>query len=162
MTLIAALLKHGASLADTTSKGCTPLWLMVRHSAYSEWACERIEWLLERGAALQHNSSSSCGTLLHAAASSGSVVVMQLLLEKGLSLSDESCTSAGYTPLLLAAAAGHSDMLQLLIAAGCNAEARLKDGSCALTLCCSAICVVLKKTAAVNCCLMLAVALLEC
>jgi ankyrin repeat protein len=137
MPLIDTLLKHGASLADTTSKGCTPLWLMVRHSAYvcSMYACERVEWLLERGASLQHNSSNSCGTLLLAAASSGCVAAMQLLLDKGLSLSDETCTSAGYTPLLLAAAAGHADMLQLLITAGCNVNAKLKDGSTALMLC---------------------------
>jgi ankyrin repeat protein len=61
---------------------------------------------------------------------------MRLLLDKGLSLSDESCTSAGYTPLLLAAANGHADMLQLMITAGCNVAAKLKNGStCALTLC---------------------------
>jgi ankyrin repeat protein len=135
MTLIDSLLQNGASLADTTSRGCTPLWLMVRHGAYSKYTCDRIDWLLERGASLQHSSSSSCGTLLHAAASSGSIAVMQLLLDNGLSLSDESCTSAGYTPLLLAAAAGHTDMLQLMITAGCNVDAKLKDGSTALTLC---------------------------
>jgi Ankyrin repeats (3 copies) len=60
---------------------------------------------------------------------------MRLLLDKGLSLSDESCTSAGYTPLLLAAANGHADMLQLMITAGCNVDAKLKNGSTALTLC---------------------------
>jgi ankyrin repeat protein len=131
------LLQAGATLSDTTTAGCTPLWVLVRHSSdhRSARCCERIELLLQRGASLE-DYSPTCGSLLHAAAGSSSVKVLQFLLSKGLSLSDtgrNSCTATGATPLMCAAAAGCTDMIKELIAQGCDVNAVCRDASNALS-----------------------------
>jgi uncharacterized protein len=101
----------------------------------SSCCCERIEQFLQRGASLDEYSAS-CGSLLHAAAGSGSVTVLKYLLSKGLSLSDagrNGRTARGATPLMSAAAAGRTAMVKELIALGCDVNAVCRDGSNALS-----------------------------
>jgi ankyrin repeat protein len=130
------LLKSGVSVDAATTEGCTAAWLVARYSTVVEDACDRLEALLSRGADLHHHTDKH-GSLLHAAARNGSVDIMQWLLAKGLVLSNTSPamrTSAGYTPLLCAAEAGHADMVQLLIKKKCSLTATDRNGSTALRL----------------------------
>jgi ankyrin repeat protein len=130
------LLKSGVSVDAATTEGCTAAWLVARYSTVVEEACDRLEALLARGANLYHHTDEH-GSLLHAAARNGSVDIMQWLLNKGLVLSNTNPamrTSAGYTPLLCAAEAGHADMLQLLIKKKCSLTATDRKGNTALRM----------------------------
>jgi ankyrin repeat protein len=112
MRAIDTLLQHGAYIADETTAGCTVAWLAARYLG-----CFMLEHCFYLGANL-YDYSPACGTLLHAAASSGIVDVMMLLFDKGLLLSGADAiyySSRRLTPLHCAAKTGRVAMVQLLI-----------------------------------------------
>jgi ankyrin repeat protein len=129
---IDTLLQHGASIADTTTAGCTAAWLAARYLG-----CFMLEHCFHLGAKV-FDYSPTCGSLLHAAASSGNVDVMILLLDRGLLVTNADYmyyTSRQLTPLHCAAQAGHVAMVQLLIDEGCDVTDTDSDGNTALRLC---------------------------
>jgi Ankyrin repeats (3 copies) len=75
---------------------------------------------------------------LHAAAGSGGVDILLLLLDKGLTLNSSDWryrTGKGQTPLHCAAQGGHIAMVQLLLDKACDVNDTDTDGNTALRLC---------------------------
>jgi ankyrin repeat protein len=135
---IDALLAAGASVNAATSDGCSPAWIvgLLAYSRVSSHCAVRLDALLQRGADLQYYTEQY-GSLLHAAAGGGNTDMMNLLLERGLVLSNTDAKNVddrGFTPLLMAAAAGRAAMVQLLIEKGCDVHATATDGETALQL----------------------------
>jgi hypothetical protein len=122
-----------------TTSGCSAVWLAARYSTQREdyTRCSQLEDLFDGGADMHHYSGNH-GSLLHAAAESGNVDVMMLLLNRGLVLdsnSEKYRTSYGQTPLHCAAQGGHIAMVQLLLNKGCNRKESNNQGNTALRLC---------------------------
>jgi ankyrin repeat protein len=127
------LLQSGAYINAETAEGCTAAWLAAR---YKGWFV--LEQLIYLGAD-EYHYSPTCGSLLHAAAGSGDVLVMLALLDRGLQLATDDVmyrtVTADVTPLHCAAQAGHIAMVQLLIDNGCDVRDADVDGNTALRLC---------------------------
>jgi ankyrin repeat protein len=135
---IDALLAAGASVNAATSDGCSPAWLvgLLAYSKLTSHCAVRMDALLQRGADLQYYTEQY-GSLLHAAAGGGNTDMMNLLLERGLVLSNtdaKNVNATGYTPLLMAAIGDHTAMVQLLIEKGCDVHATTSAGETALQL----------------------------
>jgi ankyrin repeat protein len=129
------LIASGAAIDAKTTTGCTAAWLVARYATRT--TAQQLEQLLSRGADLMHYSEEH-GSLLHAAAGSGDVAVMNILLQKRLTLysSDKMYyTSTKQTPLHCAAQGGHTVMVQSLIDQGCSATDADTEGNTALSLC---------------------------
>ena len=86
------------------------------------------ELLLKRGAAVD-DASQGGSRPLHAAASSGKIATMRLLIEHG---ADVNAMSPDETALFAACQAGHYAAVRLLIASGADCELRSKSGGAAL------------------------------
>jgi ankyrin repeat protein len=131
------LIIHFASLSDRTTLGCTPAWLVARHCGKLKGVCDYLQALFDRGADV-HDYSPQNGSLLHAAAASGSVDVVEMLLSKGLVVCDDAptCrTDKGLTVLHYAAKAGRVAVVQLLIDSGADITATTNAGWGVLALC---------------------------
>jgi ankyrin repeat protein len=152
------LLESGVSVDATTTEGCTAAWLVARYSTETEEACDLLDVLLQRGADLYHYTPQH-GSLLHAAALSGSVDIMKWLLKKGLAANSDNVprvkaegydlilrNGAGETPLHCAARAGYVQLVELLIREECDFTATDLKGNSALRACllggklCDSIC----------------------
>jgi ankyrin repeat protein len=109
---------------------------LLAHSKLSSQCADRLDALLQRGADLQYYTEQY-GSLLHAAAGGGNIDMMNLLLERGLVLSNTDAkhvNAQGFTPLLMAATGGYTAMVQLLIEKGCDVHATTSAGQTALQL----------------------------
>lgn len=71
-------------------------------------------------------------SLLHNAAASGNIELVQRLVEKGFGPSVNTADEEGWTPLISAVSAGHEQVLQLLLSLGANANAKTSTGLTAL------------------------------
>jgi ankyrin repeat protein len=138
--VVDALIEAGASIKAPTTSGCSAAWLAARYSTVNNKAvdrCRQLPVLFSMGASVKHYSSNH-GSLLHAAAGSGSVDVLLLLLEKGLTLASSDWkyrTGKKQTPLHCAAQGGHVAMVQLLLDKGSDVKDTDSDGNTALRLC---------------------------
>jgi ankyrin repeat protein len=131
------LLESAVSVDAATTEGCTAAWLVARYSTEAEEGCDLLDALVERGADLHHHTPQH-GSLLHAAALSGSVDIMKWLLKQGLKANIDDLTlrnGAEETPLHCAAAAGHVQVVKLLIKEGCDVTATDLEGNTALRAC---------------------------
>jgi ankyrin repeat protein len=129
------LMYAGVDINVRTTAGCSAAWLTARYRS-APYGSTYLQMLFDRGADLWHYSPIH-GSLLHAAAGSGDVTRMQLLLDKGLVLFHHRrhYTRKRQTPLHCAAQGGHVAMVQLLIDKGCDVTDTDVDGNTALRLC---------------------------
>jgi ankyrin repeat protein len=137
MCAVDALIEAGASINALTTTGCSAAWLAARYTTVNKQSvdrCRRLQDLFDEGAQVQHYSQNH-GSLLHAAAGSGGVDVLLLLLDKGLTLNSSDWryrTGKEQTPLHCAAQGGHIAMVQLLLDEGCDVNDADTDGNSAL------------------------------
>ncbi|XP_031332381.1 protein fem-1 homolog CG6966 isoform X2 [Photinus pyralis] len=139
LDIVQLLIKHGAQVNSTTRTNSTPLRAacfdghleivkyLVKHGADIEVAnrhghtCLMIacykrhtqiaKFLLGLGAGVNRKSVKG-NTALHDCAESGSLVILQLLIEFGATMDVDSY---GMTPLLAAAVTGHNHIVEYLI-----------------------------------------------
>mmetsp|Transcript_5917 Transcript_5917/g.17020 ORF Transcript_5917/g.17020 Transcript_5917/m.17020 type:complete len:928 (-) Transcript_5917:85-2868(-) len=126
--VVKSLLKKGADAANTRVDGITA----VMTAAVGGHA-ETVKLLLEGGADARAEDGEGL-TALHNAAENGTVAVVEALV-KAASASEDSdekyidtLSSAGFTPVIIAAAHGHVDVVRYLIAAGADQNRSNKDG----------------------------------
>jgi ankyrin repeat protein len=105
IAIMAWLLERGLSVDARNDNGTTSLMNAVQFNNL-----EAIAWLLDQGA--DPNAADDRGfTSLHRAAEAGFTEIVHLLLQKGAALSP---IAQGQTPLSLAEASGHSEIIGLL------------------------------------------------
>ena len=125
---LAELLKQPTADIDSADiAGDTPLILAARDGCYNA-----VQYLLDNGAnACTANQKG--WNALHVAACSGHVTVVETLIdgEDDMEFID-STTLNGFTPLLLAAQTGKTDVVQLLAERGANLRLRENQGTTAL------------------------------
>jgi ankyrin repeat protein len=127
------LLDAGVDIDTHTVTGCSAAWLAARYLP-TPHGCAQLKMLQQRGADL-HFCMFAHGSLLHAAAGSGAVDTMQLLLDEGIDLFHDQFTAMWHTPLHCAAQGGHAAMVQLLLDKGCNDVSKDLKRNTALRLC---------------------------
>ncbi|XP_068247266.1 protein TANC2 isoform X2 [Palaemon carinicauda] len=115
--LVAALLRAGASITRTNSRGASPLTCAVRNGHY-----EVAKLLLSQGVVVESPDASG-RTPLMVAASEGHLGLMELLISRGASISRTD--REGLTPLGWACLRGHVHAVQYL--ADCNADLNHAD-----------------------------------
>ena len=129
-----ALVKAGAdpNTVYTDEEGVTHNLLMDAITVENE---EFAKLLAEKGADLYHVDDKKVTTLLQAS-HRGLTDVVKILLEKhaagGKSGYIDDASDEGITPLIASASEGHTEIVQALIAAGANVDAKDKDGTNAL------------------------------
>lgn len=106
--LVRFLIDHGAYVNAVDVNGVTPL-----HSVASRGHTDAAKLLIEHGAGLDVKGKLDLGTPIHYAAQGGHVEVVKLLMESGASL--DARTIEERTPLLVAVAAGKSDVVNVLV-----------------------------------------------
>jgi ankyrin repeat protein len=140
MCAVDALIEAGASINELTTTGCSSAWLAAWYTTVNKQSvdrCKQLQDLFNEGARVKHYSQNH-GSLLHAAAGSGAVDILLLLLDKGLTLNSSDWkyrTGNEQTPLHCAAQGGHIAVVQLLLDKGCNVKDTDSDGNTALRLC---------------------------
>lgn len=100
------------------------------HKAASTGNLDELKYLESKGASLVQADAEQ-STPLHLAAYRGNKEVVEYLLNRPGMLKDP-VDKRGYTPVMLAAAAGHAEVLQSLIDGGCSVTLAAADGSTAL------------------------------
>jgi ankyrin repeat protein len=114
LQIVVLLLSHGASINALTTRGCSALWLVVRHCTHRSDGHLRVRGLVKLGAAVDFYSEVH-GSLLHAVAASGRIKVLKELLDSGVMLDDSGASARNArleTPLHIAARAGHTAVLR--------------------------------------------------
>ncbi|KAF7236669.1 hypothetical protein EYD10_16617 [Varanus komodoensis] len=153
MSVVRSLMKRGACVNQTTRTNSTPLraacfdghleivrYLVGEKGADLEVAnrhghtclmiscykghSEIARYLLERGANVNRRSVKG-NTALHDCAESGSLDIMQLLLQSKARMEKDSY---GMTPLLAASVTGHTNIVEFLIKAALEEPAARDDG----------------------------------
>jgi uncharacterized protein len=121
-------LESNPNLVYTTDS----LGMTLLHRAAAKNRFEVARLLVEKGANVNANAGDM-GTPLHEAASSGSMLVADFLLSRAADVNAVCSTgvNAGVTPLMWAAAYGHRDVAELLIAHGANVKAGDHNGGTA-------------------------------
>ncbi|XP_066953979.1 protein TANC2 isoform X19 [Macrobrachium rosenbergii] len=115
--LVAALLRAGASITRTNSRGASPLTCAVKNGHY-----EVAKLLLSQGVVVESPDASG-RTPLMVAAAEGHLGLMELLISRGASISRTD--REGLTPLGWACLRGHVHAVQYL--ADCNADLNHAD-----------------------------------
>jgi Ankyrin repeats (3 copies)/Ankyrin repeats (many copies) len=119
-------LEMGAEIDRCSGSGEAPL-----HVAAANSSLHMLQLLLDRGASLKVRDRYGC-TVLQQACRAGSLDVVTLLLQKGADLeslqnnAEDAFTntlSSISTPLQLAANYGHSEIVRVLLEAGCSQSA---------------------------------------
>lgn len=140
--LVAELLNGGADVNALDVHGNSPLSLAVanlleRGNAQSDRFVVTVQCLLRSGVDVNEadcaGGPDDGGTVLHAAAYFGQVVMSELPL-KHPNVNVDSTDERGLTPLMVAAKAGSVDVARLLIAAGANVNRADKSGGTPLLL----------------------------
>ena len=116
-TAVRALLRNGADVQSAHGDGFTAL-----HWSALEGRTDIVAMLLYAGAQTEARTRIGGHTPLHVAASRGHVEVVRRLLDRNAD--PDAATDNGTTPLMLAADAGSSASIDLLIDAGANPWAR--------------------------------------
>jgi len=121
------LLNHGAAAEQTDRSGWTPLMFAV-------WANngDMVRLLLAHGAKLE-NADSKGLTPLGLAAQNNKLKAAQALIAAGADV-NRPVAEGGYTPLMLATAAGSRDLTTELLAHGANVNAANRGGVTALMI----------------------------
>ncbi|KAK7071448.1 Protein tanc2, partial [Halocaridina rubra] len=115
--LVAALLRAGANITRTNSRGASPLTCAVRNGHY-----EVAKLLLSQGVVVESPDASG-RTPLMVAASEGHLGLMELLISRGASIAKTD--REGLTPIGWACLRGHVHAVQYL--ADCNADLNHAD-----------------------------------
>lgn len=100
------------------------------HKAASTGNLDELKYLESKGSSLVQPDTDQ-STPLHLAAYRGNKEVVDYLLSRPGMLKDP-VDKRGITPVMLAAAAGHAEVLQSLVQAGCSVALKAQDGSTAL------------------------------
>ncbi len=129
LVVLGELLAHGAKINAPSSSGSTPLYFAVANHLTAV-----AEALLSAGADIEaggHTDATGAHyTPLIAAACSGDMAMVELLLAKGARI--ERASNNGDTALMAAAKYEHPDIVKLLIAKGANVKAAGPKGHTAL------------------------------
>ncbi|KAJ3115191.1 enhancer of mRNA decapping [Phlyctochytrium bullatum] len=123
------LKSHGCSHEAANNKGWTPLM------AAADGGCfDAVEWLIEHRVTV--NAADQDGrTALHHAAQNNHLAIVELLLENSWSIAASDLPdNEGMTPLMLAALAGHSAMVKILLGKGASKENKNNLGKTPLEL----------------------------
>ncbi|KAK4290338.1 hypothetical protein Pmani_036750 [Petrolisthes manimaculis] len=115
--MVATLLRAGASISKTNSRGASPLTCAVRNGHY-----EVVKLVLSQGAGVEGPDAAG-RTPLMVAASEGHLGLMELLISRGASLSRTD--REGLAPLSWACLRGHVHAVQYL--ADCSADLNHAD-----------------------------------
>ncbi|KAJ5319622.1 uncharacterized protein N7506_012326, partial [Penicillium brevicompactum] len=108
LEVVKLLLERGTDIMTRSKNGRTPIY-----SASANGHLEVVNLLLENGAK-SHDHDVRLSMPLHVASANGHLkVVKRLLRSSGTKI--DTCDDCGRTPLFLAAARGHSDLVHLLI-----------------------------------------------
>jgi hypothetical protein len=116
------LLAEGFEVDRRNQGGFTP-FIFACYGGYTDIA----RLLLDAGADLYARDNALGGSAAHWTANHGSREVMQMIAERGLSLT-EPCTRDGRQPILWASNADNIDVLAVLLEAGVDADTPMPDG----------------------------------
>jgi len=100
------------------------------HKAAGSGQLNELQFLESKGNSLTASDADG-NTPLHLAAYRGQTEVVEYLLSRPGLLKDP-VDKRGYSPLMLAASAGHAQTLAALLAAGCDPNLKAQDGGTAL------------------------------
>ena len=125
--MVRMLLEAGAEITDMSGWGETAIFGAIRQG-YTEI----VSMFLEAEPALVEMLNRSDMTPLNAAARSGELESLRLLIEAGADI--EYTDQWGWTPLHNAAWMGNADCVKLLLEAGADREAHVPTGESALEL----------------------------
>ncbi|EAQ84384.1 hypothetical protein CHGG_08398 [Chaetomium globosum CBS 148.51] len=114
------LIDAGASLDLPAEGGATALWLACCHGHL-----EVSEWLVKKGADVNHALPASQRRPIHQAAENGHLELVQFLHGRGAYLN--SGDAKGVTPLWLASQQGHARIVEFLLEHNANPDARTID-----------------------------------
>ncbi len=118
--LIEVLLKHGADLNVHSDQVAAPLLAAKNRSM--------VEFLLDRGAAIEQRTTENGYQLIHAAAAAGDIDLLRFLMKRGADVNART-TKKDETPLHLASYNGEIDMVLVLLEHGANVMARTAIGA---------------------------------
>ena len=110
---------NGGSIQQNEGENFGPL-----HEAVSIGDLEITKILLEKGSTVHAKAWESGWTPLHEAAANGSIEIAELLINYGTDINEKSCANQELfynnpeTPLMIAARAGHQEMVRYLIKKG--------------------------------------------
>jgi hypothetical protein len=123
-------LELGATIDGRDEDGRTALYWAV----HDPEGLEHLRWLLRAGAHVAAEQPSDGHTSVHRAAAWGNGDALRLLLDADGRCALERFDYLGRTPLICAAARGHDELVDLLLEAGANINARdpARDGDSAL------------------------------
>ena len=110
LTVVRALLDHGARINDRDKEGCSPLWYAAQFSSR-----DTVKLLLARGADINLAGVNGFTPLMGADAG-----VTEVLLAQGANI--EAKNKFGYTALVYAAMGGKTDVVRMLLKQGANIE----------------------------------------
>ena len=120
--VVQLLIAAGADIETKDSQGCSPL-----HSACDSGALDIVKMLVEAGAGVRDTTENGGGTCLTIAAVCGHTEIVRYLV--GLPEVDVNHRdSDNDTALYLARKENHTDIVQLLIAAGADMDTENTDG----------------------------------